>query len=77
MFGINQPTKRRCRICANIKTQTAYGVPVCYEIRTLDGKPAATEVSLNDDRAERCHKFIVGKDAAPDTTVTFSIVRGR
>ena len=57
MFGLNKSVKRRCRDCLYIKTKTAYGVPVCYEIGQMDGKPVATEVSLNDARAEQCHKF--------------------
>lgn len=59
MYGLSPAEKKRCRRCAHIKTKTAYGVPVCYEIRQIDGKPAATEVSLNDARAERCHKFTI------------------
>ena len=77
MYGLSPAEKKRCGRCANIKTQTAYGVPVCYEIGTLEGKPVATEVSLNDARAENCHKFVAGKDAAPDITVTFTKRRSR
>ena len=67
MLGAKQ-AKRRCRDCANCRKNTVYGVPVCYEIGELNGKPAATEVSLNDARAETCHKFMGIQIEAMKTT---------
>ena len=74
MLGTKQ-AKRRCRDCANCRRNTEYGVPVCYEIGQLNGKPAATEVSLNDARAENCHKFMGIQIEAMKTTC--AAARGR
>ena len=61
MFGLNKQLAKTCGDCINIKIGTAYGKPVCYELQLIEGRPAATSVSLTDRRAENCHKFIGGR----------------
>ena len=61
MFGIGKQPAKTCGDCLNIKTGTAYGKPVCYELQKINGQPAATVVSLTDRRAKDCGSFRGGR----------------